>query len=170
MRRLLLSILVGLFLLSPLRAAEGDKALPEITVFKSPTCGCCAKWATHLRENGFSVKEINARSMAEVKQSAGVGKTLRSCHTAFLKASDDPEARVYVIEGHVPGREVKRLLTEKPDIKGLAVPGMPLGSPGMEQADGTEDEYNVLSFDKTGKTKVFERYRGNKRTAPESLQ
>lgn len=145
------------------------KPLSHITMFKSPTCGCCAKWAQHLRDNGFSVKEIGARSMAEVKRGAGITSKLRSCHTAIVEASDAHKAsasdmpeglkrKVYIIEGHVPAKEIKRLLTEKPDIKGLAVPGMPIGSPGMEAPDGRMEKYDVLSFDDEGNTAVFESY------------
>jgi len=138
---------------APLRmvtASATEVALPEVNVWKSPTCGCCGKWAQHLRDNGFTVKEINARSMRDVKRTLGVGPKLKSCHTAMVGD--------YVIEGHVPASDIKRLLREKPAIKGLAVPGMPLGSPGMEQADGTKDKYEVLSFDDAGKTGVFERH------------
>ncbi|GJM03172.1 MAG: hypothetical protein DHS20C08_16730 [Rhodomicrobium sp.] len=138
--------------------AVSKKPLSQITMFKSPTCGCCAKWAQHLRDNGFSVKEIGARSMAEVKRGAGISSKLRSCHTAFLKVEDGAGEKTYVIEGHVPAKEVKRLLTEKPDIKGLTVPGMPIGSPGMEAPDGRTEKYDVLSFDDEGDTAVFESY------------
>lgn len=154
---------VSLAPVSAVLAAEGQSLKPHIKVFKSPTCGCCGKWAAHLRDNGFTVKEINARSMAEIKRIAGIGPKLKSCHTAFLdvdgeKDSDAKEGKVYVIEGHVPAADIKRLLEEKPAIKGLTVPGMPLGSPGMEQPDGTKEPYEVLSFDEDGKTGVWSRY------------
>ncbi len=188
--RMFLSItVIGSLMLAPqmLRAGEAG----AITVYKNANCGCCGKWAQHLRDNGFTVDEKPMRSMAEVKQAYGVTKDLRSCHTAILGASDahsselqlpntnrkasadsldgasdahkasapdTPEGskkRIYVIEGHVPAKDIKRLLSEKPDVKGLAVPGMPIGSPGMEAPDGRTEKYDVLSFDEEGKTEVF---------------
>jgi len=153
-----IAVLVGSFMFPSLSfqtfnfksAHAAEMVLPEVQVWKSPSCGCCGKWAQHLRDNGFKVKEINARSMAQIKRSVGIGPKLKSCHTAIVGN--------YVIEGHVPAGDIKRLLKEKPPVKGLAAPGMPLGSPGMEQEDGTKDKYDVLSFDETGKTEVFEKH------------
>lgn len=149
LRTLILSLLVITSFLTPLPASAESKdlALPEVKVWKSPTCGCCGKWAQHLRDNGFTVKEINTPSMAAIKRSVGIGPKLASCHTAIVGD--------YVIEGHVPAQDIKRLLSEKRTITGLAVPGMPLGSPGMEQEDGIKDKYDVLSFDNNGKVEVF---------------
>ena len=117
-----------------------------ITVYKTPTCGCCGKWIDHMRQNGFAPKVTDLPNLSMVKQSAGVPENLQSCHTSMIGG--------YAIEGHVPADVVRQLLKEKPAVAGIAVPGMPLGSPGMEQGDYKEP-YQVLLFDKTGKTKVF---------------
>ena len=122
---------------------------PEITVYKTATCGCCGVWVTHLRENKFTVKVVEVDSTAEHQKKYGVTTALRSCHTAIVGG--------YTIEGHVPATEIQRLLKEKPKAKGLAVPGMPVGSPGMEI--GTRrDPYAVLLFDSAGKTTVYRQY------------
>jgi len=117
----------------------------DVTMYKNASCGCCGKWAQHLRDNGFNVKEISVADMAEVKQHLSVPQRLAACHTA--------EVNGYVIEGHVPAASIKRLLDEKPRVKGLAVPGMPAGSPGME--GGRHEPYDVLTFDRQGKITVF---------------
>ncbi len=127
-----------LFILQPVRAAD-------IEVYKSPTCGCCNDWVDHLQENGFSVEVHNLRNMNSIKIELGVSQNLQSCHTAKIGQ--------YVIEGHVPASDVKRMLREKPDIAGLAVPGMPVGSPGMEGP--RKDAYDVLTFRSGGKTSVY---------------
>lgn len=121
----------------------------EITVYKTATCSCCSVWVNHLRENKFTVKVIEVESTAEYQKKFGVTNALRSCHTATVGG--------YTIEGHVPASEIQRLLKEKPKAKGLAVPGMPIGSPGMEV--GTRrDAYSVLLFDSEGKTTVYQQY------------
>ena len=121
----------------------------EITVYKSPTCGCCKEWVKHLQANGFSVKAHDVADITAQKTANGVPAKLASCHTAKVDG--------YVIEGHVPASDIKRLLKERPAVSGLAVPGMPVGSPGMEQGEH-KDRYEVLTFDKQGKTGVFARY------------
>ncbi|HFD87000.1 MAG TPA: DUF411 domain-containing protein [Gammaproteobacteria bacterium] len=118
----------------------------DIEVFKSPTCGCCNKWVAHLKENGFKVAVHNRKNMQQVKVAMGVPHKLESCHTA--KVGD------YLIEGHVPADVIARMIREKPAIKGLSVPGMPMGSPGMEGP--VRDQYNVLAFQADGKTEVYE--------------
>lgn len=119
----------------------------EMVVYKSPTCGCCKKWITHLEENGFKVKGVDMRNVTPKKIEFGITPQTASCHTGVING--------YVIEGHVPAADIKRLLKEKPkNVKGLTVPGMPIGSPGMEQGD-RKDPYNVLAIDKDGKTRVF---------------
>ncbi|MFO8151971.1 DUF411 domain-containing protein [Thioalkalivibrio sp.] len=123
-------------------------AEPEITVYKTPTCGCCTKWVDHLQENGLEVKSVDVRSLNRIKALAGVSPELASCHTAMVDG--------YVIEGHVPAEDIKRLLAERPEVRGLTVPGMPHGSPGMET--GRQDAYQVLTFDADGNTGVFARY------------
>lgn len=121
----------------------------EVEVYKSPTCGCCNEWVKHLQANGFSVKAHDVSDVAQYKTAFGLPITLGSCHTAKVGG--------YVIEGHVPANEIKRLLKERPVISGLAVPGMPMGSPGMEQG-AHKDRYDVMSFDKQGKIGVYARY------------
>lgn len=111
---------------------------PEITVYKSPTCGCCKKWIAHLEDNGFSVTARNVVNVNPYKAENKLPPVLASCHTAIIDG--------YVIEGHVPAADIKRLLKERPAIRGLAVPGMPIGSPGMEQGSH-RDPYNVVAFD-----------------------
>ena len=131
-------------------AQQGVKSGPIIHVWKRDSCGCCNKWIEHLQAHGFQVKAQSVASLAEVKRKFNVTPALGSCHTGLVEG--------YVIEGHVPAGDIKRLLEDKPKVKGLAVPGMPLGSPGMEQADGTKEAYEVLSFDEAGKTEVFARH------------
>ena len=121
-----------------------------ITVYKSPSCQCCSRWVSHLEANGFKVKAINVKDVIPYKKKGGVTPKLASCHTAFVNG--------YVVEGHVPASDIKRMLKEKPDIKGLTVPEMPVGTPGMEVGN-KKDPYDVISFDKNGKTKVYKSYR-----------
>lgn len=120
----------------------------EVIVYKSQTCGCCKKWVQHMRSNGFTVKAHNVKSLVPYKIKYGVTRQLASCHTAVVDG--------YTIEGHVPAADVKRLLKEKPKVIGLAVPGMPMGSPGME--GHRKDNYVVVSFDAAGNTGVYARH------------
>ncbi|MCB1901466.1 DUF411 domain-containing protein [Cognatazoarcus halotolerans] len=122
---------------------------PEITMFKDPGCGCCGKWAEHMRANGFAVREVPSREMSAIKRQMGVPERLGSCHTARIGK--------YVIEGHVPAADVKRLLAEGADVAGLSAPGMPAGSPGMESSIRA-DQYEVVSFDRAGNATVFARH------------
>lgn len=121
--------------------------LPEMTVYKTPTCGCCSKWVDHVKAAGFAVKTIDQPDLSELKADVGVTKALSSCHTALVGG--------YVIEGHVPAADIQRLLKEKPKIVGLAAPGMPGASPGM---DTSKDPYEVLAFDASGKTTVWAKH------------
>ncbi len=121
----------------------------EITVYKSPTCGCCSKWVTHLKANGFDVIAKDVPDVIPYKIRGGVTPKLASCHTAFVDG--------YVIEGHVPAQDIKRLLQERPSAKGLAVPGMPIGSPGMEQGK-RKDPYEVKLIPNEGEPAVFSRH------------
>lgn len=118
----------------------------SVHVYKSPTCGCCQDWVDHMKENGFEVTTTDTDNMAQVKADAGLLAGLGSCHTAFVGD--------YVIEGHVPAQDVKRLLEEAPQAAGLSVPGMPVGSPGMEMGD-RKDHYKVILFNEQGQTRVF---------------
>lgn len=123
--------------------------LPVVDVYKSPSCGCCNDWIDHLKANGFSVRAHDTDAVIKHKVRLGVPTGHGSCHTA--------EVAGYVVEGHVPAREIKRLLKEKPAARGLGVPGMPIGSPGMERGD-RKDPYAVLLFTRTGETRVFANY------------
>jgi hypothetical protein len=128
--------------------AQPDQALPKVTVYKSAYCGCCKAWIRHMEQNGFAVESVDTEELAPLKQKHGVAPALASCHTALVGG--------YVVEGHVPAAEVKRLLAERPALVGLAVPGMPMGSPGMEGP--RTDPYQVLGLQKEGGTQVFARY------------
>ncbi len=150
--------IAGLVLVGWTVAKETDFAAPEnvfstpaalvseITVFRSPTCSCCGQWIAHAEAAGFQVKDEITEDMSAIKQQYGVPDSLTSCHTTVVGD--------YVIEGHVPAEDVKRLLAEKPDIAGIAVPGMPVGSPGMESGDYVEP-YTVFSFTESGETAAF---------------
>jgi hypothetical protein len=131
-------------------AAPAEAAAPLLTVHKHPTCGCCGLWNEQMREAGFRVEAHDREDMAAVKTEAGVPMALASCHTA--------EVGGYFIEGHVPAADIARLLRERPAAKGLAVPGMPLGSPGMEHPDGIGHPYAVLLVLEDGSTREFSRY------------
>ncbi len=144
LRTLLAAGLLSVATLGPALAADD-----ELTMFKDPNCGCCGKWAEHMRANGFRVKEVATREMDAVKHKAGVPPALASCHTAKVGG--------YIVEGHVPAADVKRMLAQKPAITGLSAPGMPLGSPGMEGPYAAE-RYDVVSFDSAGKSAVFARH------------
>jgi len=133
----------------PISAHEHAHAKgPEITVYKSPTCRCCTGWVEHLRKHGFKVTVKDTEDMEAIKADLGVPKNLTSCHTAVVGK--------YVIEGHVPAADIQRLLAKKPKIAGLAVPGMPAGSPGMEV--GYTDKYDVIAFAAGRKNLVFARH------------
>ncbi len=126
-----------------------DEDLPAVTVYKSPTCQCCGEWITHLKNNGFEVKTTDLSDMQQIKNRFNIPRELSSCHTAVVDG--------YVVEGHVPADEVKRMLVQQPQIAGLTVPGMPVGSPGMERGNQL-DPYNVLAFSKNGSANIFAKY------------
>lgn len=131
---------------SPVSAA----GLPLALVHKSPSCGCCGLWVKHLEDSGFQVEVRNSDDVNPVKQRLGVPYGKGSCHTA--------EVGGYFIEGHVPAEDIKRLLAEKPDAKGLVLPGMPMGSPGMESPDGTSQPYTVELVQRDGTTNPFSQH------------
>lgn len=122
--------------------------LPSLTVYKPTYCGCCSGWVEHMQQAGFDVVVEEMEDPAAVKAELGVPNGLESCHSAVVDG--------YVIEGHVPADVVLRMLRERPDIEGLAVPGMPVGTPGMETPDDRHDPYDVVAFDASGSTGVFE--------------
>ena len=123
----------------------GALAPVRVTVYKDAGCGCCRVWVTHLEGHGFAVTSHDVSEMAQIKANLGVPSALQSCHTAVVDG--------YVVEGHVPADLVQKLLRERPKVAGLAVPGMPMGSPGMEGS--RKDPYDVLTFDAKGQTRVY---------------
>lgn len=128
--------------------ADADSgSVGAITVYKSPTCGCCSLWEAHLRKAGFEVTSKPTDDMTAIRRQFNVPEKMQSCHTAVIDG--------YVIEGHVPADDVKKLLRERPDVVGLAAPGMPLKSPGMQPEGEKPADYDVLSFDREGNAKVF---------------
>lgn len=124
-----------------LRAAAGTPMM----VYKDPNCGCCHSWVEIMRRSGFEVSVRDTADMPSIKTRYKVGRNLASCHTALVAG--------YVVEGHVPADVIRKLLAEKPKVVGIAVPGMPVGSPGME--GGAKEAYSILTFDAAGKTTVF---------------
>ena len=141
-------LLGGVLLLAACRP-DGRSGEPTIEVWKSPTCSCCSKWVEHLRQDGFNVTVHNETAMNPLKTKLGVPQALASCHTAMIDG--------YVIEGHVPPEDIRKLLREKPKTLGLAVPGMPIGSPGMEQGD-RRDPYETLAFTSSGESSVYAKH------------
>lgn len=120
---------------------------PTVQVFKTLTCGCCANWVKHLQEHGFLTRVTELEDLADVKAKHNVPAKAQSCHTATVGG--------YVLEGHVPAADVQRLLKERPAVVGLAVPGMPVGSPGMEVPNVKPSPYDVVSFDQRGQLQVY---------------
>ncbi len=146
MKRITAILAAAILGLSVSVAALAQQTVVE--VYKSPTCGCCSDWIKHLQQNGFTVKTHEVRDTSAYRAKFGVPDQLGSCHTALVGG--------YAIEGHVPAREIKRLLAERPKAKGLAVPGMPMGAPGMEGP--RSDPYEVLLFQADGKYAVYQKY------------
>jgi hypothetical protein len=133
-----------------LLAHTGPGPATAITVYKSASCGCCAKWVDHRKANGFTPAVHDDEGMDAIKDEMGVPRDVRSCHTALLGR--------YLVEGHVPASDLRRLLVEKPDIAGVAAPGMPGSSPGMAAPGAAHEPYEVLAFTRDGKTRVFARH------------
>lgn len=131
----------------PAAPAPTDDAV--VTVYKSPTCGCCSKWVEYLQAKGYEVKTVDLDDLSEIKAASGVPRQLQTCHTAVVGG--------YVVEGHVPADVLAKLLKEQPKVSGIAVPGMPVGSPGMEVPGTPAQSYDVIAWDKTGKTSVYAR-------------
>jgi hypothetical protein len=132
--------------------AFGQRAAPAtpITVYKSPSCDCCAKWVDYLRANGFAPMVHDEENMDAIKDEMGVPHAVRSCHTAVLDR--------YAVEGHVPAGDLRRLLEQHPAVAGLAAAGMPKSSPGMARPGDAAEPYDVVSFTRDGKTAVFARH------------
>jgi hypothetical protein len=134
--------------------AHAQRALPDIHVYKSPTCGCCNDWIKHLQAAGFKVTFTNVPDSRFYRAKLGMPAKFGSCHTALVDG--------YVIEGHVPANDIKKLLRGRPEALGLAVPGMPIGSPGMDGPEykGEVDPYDVLLVQGDGRFRVFTSYTG----------
>lgn len=136
-------VVLGLWTVSAFSKSPSD--VTNMTVYKTPTCGCCTKWVNHLREQGFQVTAYDISDLTPIKKKYGVPNALTACHTAIVDG--------YVVEGHVPADVILRLLKERPKVVGITVPGMPMGSPGMEGK--YSEPYDVLTFDQDGKTQVY---------------
>lgn len=143
------TLIMSLAVPAALNLSPAFAEAPVVTMYKDPNCGCCSKWADHMREAGFTVKEVHSGQMDRVKRQLGVPETLASCHTARVGN--------YLVEGHVPAADVQRLIDSKAEVVGLSVPGMPLGSPGMEGPYPAQ-RYDVVSFDHEGEPTVFARH------------
>ena len=144
------ALALGLLCLPTISFAMAEK--PVIEMWKSPTCGCCTDWANYLEQNGFVVKAFTQGHDA-MRKKLGMPAAFTSCHTALIAG--------YTIEGHVPAKEIKRILVEKPMARGLAVPAMPVGSPGMNGPEygGRQDPYDVLLISLSGQPSVYQSYR-----------
>lgn len=158
---ILKAMLMTLVLCAPLASAADtpirDRSpvavgLPLVTVHKSAYCGCCTAWVQHLRDEGFSVEVIETEAVGDVKSRVGVPPGKQSCHTA--------EVDGYFVEGHVPADDIRRLLRERPDARGLALPGMPVGSPGMEVPSGEVQPHTVELIGKDGASTPYRRHGG----------
>jgi hypothetical protein len=141
--------LVILLIAGPVTGQPARPAPPAVQVYKSPTCGCCSIWVQHLRRHGFVVNVTDVQDVTQFRTRHKVPQRVASCHTALVGG--------YVVEGHVPAADIQRMLKEKPPIVGIGVPGMPIGSPGMEGP--YPQPYDVLAFDTAGRTTVFASYR-----------
>ena len=150
-RRFLLQTLASLAGTAALAPSLMAQTRPQVEVWKDPECGCCKDWVSHLEANGFQVK-VHDSGNAQARSRLGVPDKLGSCHTALIGG--------YALEGHVPARDIQRLLKERPKAVGLAVPGMPIGSPGMDGAayGGRKDAYDVLLIQTDGSTRVYQSY------------
>lgn len=145
-------LLLGAAVLIGVTGAACAQTRPSrnLTVFKTPTCACCDAWISHMREAGFSITITVLPSLQSVRSSRGMPDALASCHTALIDG--------YLVEGHVPAQDVIRLLVERPTAVGIAVPAMPLGSPGMETPQGHKEPYDTLLVLRSGATRVFARH------------
>jgi hypothetical protein len=148
-RRETLALASAFFAASASMTKAANPALPPIKAYRNPSCGCCEKWGAMLLQNGFALTMEDDPDLATRKANAGVPSDLAGCHTAFMGE--------YIIEGHVPLADIMRLVIEAPKVKGIAVPGMPVGSPGMEM-DAMADHYDVVAFREDGKREVFSKY------------
>ncbi len=129
----------------------GPSTHSEIAIYRSESCGCCTKWGDYIAAQGFSIQDKVVDNMEAFKQANGITPELASCHTAVVEG--------YVVEGHVPATSITKMLDERPNIRGLTAPGMPMGSPGMETAGVKAEAFDVLAIANDGTTTVFDRIR-----------
>lgn len=157
-RRQLIQTLTGLASALALFPVAMAQAKPRVEVWKDPNCGCCQDWISHLEANGFQTR-VHDSGNAAARVKLGVPEKLGSCHTGRISVAGRP----YALEGHVPAREIHRLMKERPQAIGLAVPGMPTGSPGMDGPayGGRQDAYAVLLIQNDGRTAVYQQYSGS---------
>ncbi len=138
----------------PTTALSQNASKPWVEVWKTPTCGCCKDWVKYLQDNGFEVKayDVSEATKAAMRSKLGMAEQFSSCHTALIGG--------YVVEGHVPAQEIRKLLKERPRAIGLSVPGMPIGSPGMDGPEygGRKDAYAVLLVQRDGSSLVYQKY------------
>ncbi len=146
MKKILTIMMMVFFVFAGRLALAEIGEIKDVVVYRSPSCGCCGKWVQHLKDNNFNVIDNVVHDVDSVKRKYGVPSELASCHTAIVGD--------YVIEGHVPIEDIEKLLSLKADVSGIAVPGMPVGTPGMEMGD-RKDAYKVIAFDKEGRKQVF---------------
>ena len=145
MKSILIAIAIGILTVTTTQAND-DGIVKDITVYKNPSCGCCGKWISYLEGHGYKVTVEETRDVFAIKQKLGVPEKLAACHTAVIDG--------YVVEGHITHRDIKRLLLLRPEVKGIAVPGMPIGTPGMEMGN-TVEPYDVITFNDDGKMEIF---------------
>ena len=163
MKRIYLGILIALLFASfsvPVSAQPTANVIdqpqdplsrPEIAIYRSESCGCCTKWGQYIEAKGFPIQDKVVKDMDAFKQTNGITPELASCHTAVVDG--------YVVEGHVPAASITKMLKERPNIRGLTAPGMPMGSPGMETAGIKAEAFDVLAISNDGTTSVFDQIR-----------
>lgn len=133
----------------PAAACSKPAKAAEVTIYKSPACGCCGAWVEHIQASGLKTITVDKDDVTPIAKRLGVPDNMRSCHTALIDG--------YFVEGHVPAPDIKRLIAERPAARGIAVPGMPVGSPGMEQGD-RRDDYDTFVIDRKGAARVYARH------------
>lgn len=143
-------IITGVLLLSTSAPVWAHADGTSITILRSASCSCCTQWEDHIAAAGFAINDVVTDEMDQVKQQLDIPDELTSCHTALVEN--------YVVEGHVPARSIQRLLKERPDIKGITAPGMPMGSPGMDGPGISPEAFDVLAIRADGGTPVFDRF------------
>lgn len=148
LRKLAAVIAVALSAAAATACTDASAAGTQMTVYATPTCGCCGAWVDHARENGFDVDVVYHDDLRPIRARHDIPASVTSCHFGVVDG--------YLVEGHVPANVVHRLLAERPDVRGIAVPGMPIGSPGMEHPSGLTESYEVVTFDESGPIDVYE--------------